>query len=180
MKKLFLLGLVILLFIACQNSTKQFTMTSPEIDEVKALVKDYHAGDWESWATHYADTAKIFHNTWDENKGATPQETAKNLKEILSNVSSYHFEEEDDLPWYEMVTNDKGSVWVYFWGNWKGTLAANGKALQIPVHLALKFADGKIAREEAFYNLSEFTAALQEIEAAKAAAAVEEESEASE
>ena len=43
----------------------------------------------------------------------------------------------------------------------------NNKELKIPVHLALKFANGKIAREEGFYNLSEFTAALQEIEADK-------------
>ncbi|MCF6295564.1 MAG: nuclear transport factor 2 family protein [Flavobacteriaceae bacterium] len=68
-----------------------------------------------------------------------------------------------------MVTTDKGNTWVYFWGNWKGTLAANNKELEIPVHLALRFADGKIAREEGFYNLSEFTAALQKIEATKMA-----------
>lgn len=170
MKKLHLLGFAIFLFVACQSNVKQFTMTSPEIDEAKALVKDYHEGNWEAWATHYADTAKIFHNTWDENKGATPAETAESLKAILSNLSTYHFEEKDGLPWYEMVTNDKGSTWVYFWGNWKGTLAANNKEIEIPVHLALRFANGKIAREEGFYNLSEFTAALQEIETAKAAA----------
>ena len=167
MKKLFLLGFAVILFAACQNNQEQFTRTSPEIDVAKALLKDYHTGDWEAWATHYADTAKIFHNTWDESKGTTPEETANSLKAILNNMSSYHFEEEDDLPWYEMVTNDKGSTWVYFWGNWKGTLAANNKELKIPVHLALKFANRKIAREEGFYNLSEFTAALQEIEAAK-------------
>jgi ketosteroid isomerase-like protein len=177
MKKLFLFGFAIILFIGCQNNSKQFTMTSPEIDVAKALVKDYHAGDWDAWASHYADTAKIFHNTWDESKGATPEETAENLKTILSNLSSYHFEEDDELPWYEMVTNDKGSVWVNFWGNWKGTLAANGKELNIPVHLSIRFADGKIAREEGFYNLAEFNAALQEIEAAKAAAEMESEAE---
>ena len=131
MKKLFLLGFAVILFAACQNNQKQFTRTSLEIDVAKALLKDYHAGDWEAWATHYADTAKIFHNTWDESKGTTPEETANSLKAILNNMSSYHFEEEDDLPWYEMVTNDKGSTWVYFWGNWKGTLAANNKELKI-------------------------------------------------
>ena len=105
MKKLFLLGFAVILFAACQNNQEQFTRTSPEIDVAKALLKDYHAGDWEAWATHYADTAKIFHNTWDESKGTTPEETANSLKAILNNMSSYHFEEEDDLPWYEMVTN---------------------------------------------------------------------------
>lgn len=171
MKKLFLLGLAVILFTACQNGSERYTMTSPEIDEAKALIKDYHDGNWEAWATHYADTAKIFHNTW--KNGVSVKETAESLKAILTNVSSYHFEEDEDLPWYEMVTNEKGSIWVYFWGNWKGTLAANNKEVEIPVHLAFKFTDGKIAREEGFYNLSEFMAALNEIEAAKMATEAE-------
>ncbi|MEP1488467.1 MAG: nuclear transport factor 2 family protein [Algibacter sp.] len=167
MRKLFLPVLAVLLFAACQNNKKQFTMTSPEIDVVKSLVKDYHDGNWESWLTHYADTAKIFHNTWDKKKGATPAETVKSLKAILANMSSYHFEEDKGLPWYEMVTNDDSETWVYFWGNWNGVLSANSKQLKIPVHLALKFVNGKIGREEGFYNLSDLTAALQEIEANK-------------
>ena len=165
-KKLFLLGFIVILFAACQsNSSKQYTKTSPEIDVVKALVKDYQDGNWEAWASHYADTAKIYHNTW--KTGLSVNETVESLKAILSNVSSYGFEEVDELPWYEMVITDKGNTWVYFWGNWKGTLAANNKELEIPVHLALRFTEGKIAREEGFYNLSEFTAALAEIEALK-------------
>ena len=165
-KTLILLGITIILFNACQEKgSDQYTKTSPEIDVVKALIKDYHNGNWEAWATHYADTAKIYHNTW--KNGTTPKETLETLKAILSNTSSYHFVEEEDLPWYEMVTNDNGNTWVYFWGNWEGTLAANNKKIEIPVHLSYRFADGKIAREEGFYNLSEFTAALQEIEATK-------------
>jgi len=162
MKKILLIGLAAILITACEKKTKQFTMSSSEIDEAKALINDYQKGDWESWATHYTDTAKIYHNTW--KNGASAEETAKSLKAILSNLSSYHFEVDKDLPWYEMVTNDKGSTWVYFWGNWIGELAANNKKLEIPVHLAFKFADGKITREEGFYNLSEFTTAMQQIE----------------
>jgi hypothetical protein len=176
MKKLILLTLTVILFAACQsNAPKQYTKTSPEIDVVKALVKDYHDGNWEAWASHYADTAKIYHNTWKEDAGATPQETADGLKAILANVSSYGFEkdEENELPWYEMVVNDNGNTWVSFWGNWKGILAANNKELEIPVHLSIRFVDGKIVREEGYYNLSEFTAALAEIEAEKMEAETE-------
>ncbi len=168
LKNLILLGFTLILFTACQEKGKgSYTKTSPEIDEVKALVKDYHDGNWDAWLTHYADTAKVYHNTW--KNGTAPKETLETLKGILSNTSNYHFEEEKDLPWYEMVTNDNGNTWVYFWGNWKGTLKANNKVLEIPVHLALQMVNGKIAREEGFYNLSEFTAALQGIEAAKMA-----------
>ena len=162
MKKFLLIGLAAILITACEKKTKQFTMSSSEIEEAKALINDYQKGDWESWATHYADTAKIYHNTW--KNGASADETAQSLKAILSNLSSYHFEVDKDLPWYEMVTNDKGSTWVYFWGNWIGELAANNKKLEIPVHVAFKFEDAKITREEGFYNLSEFTAAMQQIE----------------
>ncbi len=168
LKSLILLGLTVILFTACQNNQpERYTTTSPEINVVKALIKDYHEGNWEAWLTHYVDTAKIYHNTWKD--GVSAKETVESLKVILSNTSSYHFDESEDEIFYEMVTTDKGNTWVYFWGNWKGTLAANNKELEIPVHLALRFVDGKIAREEGFYNLSEFTAALQEIEAAKIA-----------
>ncbi len=37
------------------------------------------------------------------------------------------------------------------------------------MHLALQFVDGKIVEEYAYYNISEFNSALQEIEAAKTA-----------
>lgn len=168
MKKLILMGLAVILFTACQNNqTTSYTRTSAEIDVTKALLKDYQDGNWEAWATHYADTAKIYHNT--VKNGTTPAETVEDLKAVLANVSSYEFEQDEDQPWYEMVVNDNGNTWVYFWGTWKGTLAANGKELEIPVHLSLRFVDGKIAREEGVYNLAEFTAALAEIEAAKMA-----------
>ena len=42
MKKLILLGLATVLFMACQEKgPERFTTTSPNIDVVKALVKDY-------------------------------------------------------------------------------------------------------------------------------------------
>jgi ketosteroid isomerase-like protein len=72
------------------------------------------------------------------------------------------------------VVNDNGNTWVYFWGNWKGTLAANNKELEVPVALAFRFADGKIVREEGFYNMAEIAAAMAEIEKAKEAESTEE------
>jgi hypothetical protein len=168
MKKLFLLGLTLALFTACQNGPERFTTTSSNIDEVKALLKDYHDGNWEAWATHYADTAKIFHNTW--KTGATPSETSEALKDILSNTSKYHFDEGEDDIFYEQTIDDEGKTWVNFWGNWRGTLAANGQELEIPVHLSCLMVDGKIMREYGFYDISNFVLALQAIEATKAAA----------
>ena len=85
----------------------------------------------------------------------------------MSNTSSYKFD--DDSLWYEMVIDKDGETWVNFWGNWKGKLAANGQDLVIPVHLTLQFVNGKIVQEYAYYDISKFQAALQEIAAAKEA-----------
>tara|TARA_R110002073_G_scaffold335881_2_gene529338 strand:- start:15665 stop:16195 length:531 start_codon:yes stop_codon:yes gene_type:complete len=167
LKTLILLGITVILFTACQNKPERFTTSSPEIDEVKALIKDYHDGNWEAWKTHYADTAKIYHNTW--KNAATLDETIANLKTFIANTSSYGFDEGDDNIFYESIINDNGQTWVYFWGNWKGTLKGTSKVIEIPVHLDLQMVNGKIVTEFGFYNIDEFTAALQEIEAAKMA-----------
>ena len=162
MKKLFVLGLAIVLFTSCEEKKQRYFETSAEIDVTKALLKDYHAGDWKAWAGHYADTAKIYHNNV---KGANVAETIESLKQILANTSSYKFDEKDQ--WYEMVIDDDNETWVNFWGNWRGKLAANGKELVIPVNLTLQFIDGKIVEEYGYYDISEFVLSLQEIEAAE-------------
>lgn len=172
MKKLFLLGLAVILFTACQNKPERYTTTSPNIDEIKALVADYNAGNWEGWLSHYGDSAMVYHNTWDN--GSTPEELANSLKGTLENASSYGFAEKDsnggDNVFYEQTIDDDGLTWVNFWGDWRGTLAANGQELEIPVHLSIQMKDGKIHREYGFYDLSKYVLALQAIEAAKAAA----------
>jgi len=168
MKKLFLLGLTIVLLTACQNKPERFTTTSPNIDVIKKLVSDYEAGNWEAWAANYSDSAKIYHNTW--KKGATPEETSDALKAILANTSSYGFDHGEDEIFFEQTIDDDGETWVNFWGDWHGTLAANSQEIEIPVHLTCRMVDGKIQSEYGFYDVSEFVLALQAIDAEKAAA----------
>lgn len=154
MKKLIIIGIVTILFVACQSKApERFSTTGPEIDLVKQMVKDYEAGDWETWITHFADTAKIHHNTW-ENISATPSEIRDNFKTNLSLLTSYEFE--DSPIYYEKVVTDDGKTWVNFWGNWKGVFAANGKEITFPVHLSLNVEDGKVQEEFAMYNMADF------------------------
>lgn len=167
MKKLFLLAFATVLFTACQNQPERFTTTSANIDEVKALISDYESGNWDAWTTHYADTAKIYHNTW--KTGSTPVETQESLKSILANTSSYGFDKGENNMVFEQVIDDDGKTWVNFWSNWRGTLSANGQEIEIPVHLSVNMVDGKIVNEYGFYDVSQIQAALQAIEAAKAA-----------
>ncbi|MDX1314917.1 MAG: hypothetical protein R3356_05395, partial [Eudoraea sp.] len=66
MKNLFYALLVMLLIVGCQSQgPERYSTTGPEIDMVKGLVADYEQGNWESWMTKYADTAKAYHNNWD-------------------------------------------------------------------------------------------------------------------
>lgn len=167
MKKLFLLGLCTLFFLGCQQAETRYTTKSPEIDVAKAVLKDYTAGNWEGWASHYADTAKISHNTLETSSTA---ETLEGLKQILANTSEYGFSDKNIF--YEMVIDDDKERWVNFWGTWEGTLAANGQKLIIPVHLTFQFVDNKIVEEHAYYNIAEYASAMAKI-AAEAAMAEE-------
>jgi len=163
MKKLFLLGLAIVLLTVSQNIQAQsWTKSSPEVDATKALVMDYQDGNWEKWASHYADTAKVYHNTIE---GTTPKELLVALKKDIQKLSSYGFSDKDI--YYEMIIDDKGDKWVYFWGTWEGKVAETHKELVVPVHLALKFVNNKIVREYAYYDYSSIMTAFKEMEAAK-------------
>ena len=114
MKKVILLVLVTALFTACQQNN--YSRTGPEVDLVKSLFDDYHKGDWESWMSKYADTAKVHHNL-PEGQGISPAAQRDNFKESLAPLSSYKF---DDEIWFEQVVTDEGETWVNVWGECVG------------------------------------------------------------
>ncbi len=163
MKKILLLLLAVIVITACeQKKPDRYTVNSPEIDSTKELLKDYQDGNWENWITHYADTAKVHHNS---TESVSPQQLKDGFVETLSDYSSYGFSDEDIF--YEMVLDDKNDTWVYFWGTWEGSLKETNTELVVPVHLALKFVDGIIVEEYAYYDTSSLVAALKEKEAAE-------------
>ncbi len=172
MKKLAICSLAIILMVACQEQKpERWTNNSPEIDVVKALLADYEAGNWDAWKGHYADTAKLYHNTT-EPSGI--DETLEALKGYLEPVSQYSFSDKDI--YYEMIIDDKDEKWVNFWATWEGTVDALERDLKIPVHLTLQFVDGKIVEEHGFYNMVDYMIAMNDI----AAMAEEEEGESDE
>ncbi|MDP3313936.1 nuclear transport factor 2 family protein [Lutibacter sp.] len=162
MKKLILFAFTLAILVACTNQPARYTTTSPEIDVTKALVKDYQDGNWQSWISHYADTAKVHHNSL---TAITPQQLESNFKETLTNYSSYHFSDKDLF--YEMIIDDKNETWVYFWGTWEAKVNETNKELVMPVHIALKFINNKIVEEYGYYDTSSITAALIEKTVAK-------------
>ncbi|NNC49460.1 MAG: nuclear transport factor 2 family protein [Flaviramulus sp.] len=167
MKKLFLFGLAVIMFAACQNKPQRYFAESAEINTLKAGIAAYEAGDWDQWTGHFADTAKIFVNSPDP---LTIAERVEGLKAMTSAMASYGFNH--DKEYIEMVLDKDDETWVYYWAMHKGTLAANNKELAIPVHLAVQFVDGKIVEEHVYFDgtamNAEFAALAAATEAAEA------------
>ena len=172
MKKLFLLGFVLILFMACQEQKPQrYFADSPEIQTLKSGIAAYESGDWEAWKSHFADTAKIFANSI---KPVGIEERANGLKGMASALSSYGFNH--DKEYIEMVLDKDDETWVYYWAAHKATFAASGNELIIPVHLAVQFVNGKIVEEHIYFDATSMNAEF----AAMAATEVSEEAESTE
>ena len=165
MRATILLGFSILFFAACQTCPVRWTQSSPEVDAIKSLVKDYEAGNWDSWSAHYADTAKAHHNSVE---GISPQQLQEALKADIDRLNSYGFGDHESF--YEMIVDDEGDKWVYFWGTWEATVAETNEILVIPVHLAFNLVDNKIVDEWGFYNYAPAAIAYAAQDAARNAA----------
>jgi len=167
MKKIMLILVAVALVTACQqNQPQRFTTSSPEIDAYKKGVNAYESQDWETWQGIFADTAKVYYNTWAES--STPQEAMQGHINMIGTLSSYGFD--DEKMFIEQVVDDEGQTWVNFWGLWKGTVKGSGKALEIPVHLSTQFVNGKAVEEYGFWDMSAYALEMQAIAAAQAAA----------
>ncbi|WP_179022297.1 nuclear transport factor 2 family protein [Winogradskyella forsetii] len=163
MKKIFFLGLAIVLFTACQTKDKRYTQQSPEIETVKKAIKSYNDKTYDK--SIYADSAKTFFNSNSKDNYMSSDETIAYHKANDENYSSRGFTSND--PEYEMVVTDDGDTWVNCWLEWKATMAANGKEITIPIHLTYKFVDGKITRQVGYWDSSEVVLELLAIESAQ-------------
>ena len=165
MKKLLIVLLISVIATSCNDGKKEevrYTQDSKEINTLKAAIQDYEDANWEAYQKHYADTAKIYHNS-KESVGSKQQ--VDRHKENISSLSAYGFVDEDDE--YEMVLTDDKNTWVNYWGTWKGTIAENSQEVTIPVHLTARFVDGKIVEEHGYWDGGIMMAAMQEMQAAK-------------
>lgn len=148
MKKLILLGIATLLFVACKQEVR-YTQNSPEIDTYKKVMEDYKTQNWEDYPKHYSDTCKIMNNVT-KDKAKT---VAQAIEQSKDDAKLFTWVVEDDE--YEMVVTDKGETWVNYWAIWKGTMKSTNKVYQIPFHNTVRFIDGKIVREYGYWDNSE-------------------------
>lgn len=168
MKKVILLVLVGVLFIACEKHEQRYFAESDETKTLEAGIAAYESGDWDKWRSHFADTAKIYVNSKDH---VSIDDRVAELKEMSGAFSSYGFDKDDD--YIEMVIDKEKESWVYYWANHNATLQ-NGKELSIPVHLAVRFHEGKIVAEHVYFDGTELNAEVAAMAAAAAAATAEE------
>ena len=161
MKKLFLLGLAVTLFSACQNEPKRYFSESAEIDSFKTSITEYGNGDWDAWRSHFADTAKLYVNS---TKPITVADLENAQKQLLLNFSSYGFLDKDSF--IEMVLDSDDETWVNYWATWQGKLKANDQVIDVPVHITSQFINGKVVKLFDYWDSAPITAALEEIEAA--------------
>jgi hypothetical protein len=155
MKKLLTLGLAIVLFTSC-NQKQRYTQQSAEIDTYKKVMEDYKTQNWEDYAKHYADTAKIANNV--------PKEKAQTVTQAIekSQEDAKLFTWTVDKEEYEMVETDKGETWVNYWATWNGTMKSSGKVYVIPFHNTARFIDGKIVEELGYWDNSEIVTDMLE------------------
>ncbi len=171
MKRLFFLGLAtVLLLTACQKQEKRYTQQSPEIDTYKKVIEAYEKRDWEALASHYADSAKILNNVTKEEAQNIDQLVAMD-KEDATLFASWRYVPESVE--YEMVVTDKGQTWVNFWGHWEATLLTNNKTYVIPTHITAQFVDGKIVREDGYWDLSKIMLDMQALKTSENSASAE-------
>lgn len=149
MKKLLLLGLAIAASLSSCYQEQRYTQQSPEIDTFKKVIDDYRKMNWEAMAKHYADTAKIANNVVKE-KAVT---VTKVIESYKNDAKLFTWEVEDTDS--EMVITDKGETWVNYWGIWKGTLKSTGKVYVTPIHITVQFKDGKIVKEDGYWDNSQ-------------------------
>ncbi|GAA3655493.1 ester cyclase [Flavivirga jejuensis] len=168
MKKLLLLLLAVILFIACEKKTQRYFAESAEIETLKAGINAYETGNWDKWESHFADTAKIFVNSI---KPLTVKKRLEGLKAMTSAMSAYGFNH--DKEYIEMVLDKEDETWVYYWATHKGTFAANNKELSVPVHLAVQFVNGKIVEEFIYFDGTGMNLEFAAIAAAKLEAEAE-------
>ncbi|NNE32163.1 MAG: nuclear transport factor 2 family protein [Winogradskyella sp.] len=156
MKNLIYILSIVLLCVSCQEHEQRYFAESDEINTLKSGIDAYESGDWDQWKSHFADTAKIYVNT---SKGIDVNQRLSDLQNFASAFATYGFNHDDE--YIEMVLDKEKETWVYYWAEHRGKLNGSDKELSIPVHLAVRFSDGKIVAEHIYFDGTELNKEME-------------------
>lgn len=135
------------MFTACQQKKQYFT-SAPEIDLVKKVDQSYASADWETLRGTYADTTKIWLNTWGGQDAISVDTLMARLQTARANYTDVKMGEPIV---YEMIETDDGTRWVHRWTRWDVT-HKNGKSFSYPSHASFMVSDGKIRGAGYIFN----------------------------
>ncbi|MEY4052007.1 MAG: hypothetical protein EB092_05135 [Chitinophagia bacterium] len=163
MKKIVLLFVTVTTLVACKtnevktetaaSASGSVTTTGPDVDLIKKSITAWANGDWATYASTYADTAKAVHNAWPSSTDTTVGvkmsimiENFKKQRELMDgNVNMGN-------SIIEVVTmpdgNKYGHVWVEL--SWKSKKGVTGKSVLFDSYGINK--DGKISYEWPIYD----------------------------
>lgn len=159
MKKLILLGLTIILFVACQQAEQRYFDDSAEIETVKQLYKFIEAGNYDDIRAMYHDTATVKRNT---TKAISIDELIAENKKGRANFSMFKFK---DSIYTEMVITKSGKTWVNSWATWTGKVNNNDEEIVVPLHLSFRFIEGLIVEDEGYWNFLPIYLAMEKAKA---------------
>ena len=163
MKKLFALIVLAAFLIACQQGKKQYFSDGPEIDMIKKMDQSFAAGDLTAIRNNYADTAKIWFNTWGDENAISVDTLMARAQAARSNYDEVKM---SDPLIYEMVELDNGNRWVHRWFRWD-IKHKNGKSYSYNSHASFMVMGGKIRAAGYVFNALPGYLATQDSSAAK-------------
>ena len=163
MKKIVLLFLGATTLFACSTpevktetaatATGTVTTTGPDVDLIKKSITAWADGDWATYASTYADTAKAVHNGW---PSATDTTVGVKMPIMIENFKKQRELMDGNVTMgnsiIEVVTmpdgNKYGHVWVEL--SWKNKKGEVGKSVLFDSYGINK--DGKISFEWPIYD----------------------------
>ncbi|CAN5308503.1 hypothetical protein BH23BAC1_BH23BAC1_24270 [soil metagenome] len=155
-------ALFCLILFGCQSNAPKEQATTPdpnpgfavfegaEIDMMKKSVKAYEEGDFQTYKSFFADTARAAVNVWPFSSGNFDKTIS-----IDSVISNFKFSREKlytdikigDDSIYEVIGgnySEKGELMhSHMWLNWSGKDRTTGKIVEFPVFVAGGIQNGK-------------------------------------
>ena len=144
MKRIFFLALFTF-FISANafSQTGTHYTDGPIVDKLKAAVAAYNDGDWTTYRSFFADTARIHINSPEP---VSIDERVAEMKEGLMSMESYELMS----PVYGHIKTAEGVDWGMIWSGWQGK--AGGKEWTVMVHTVTRYVDGLAVEQWGFWD----------------------------
>jgi hypothetical protein len=170
MKKTFLLSIVCASLFACSTpsenkadaagtttNTSSVTTEGPDVELMKKAGNAWAAGDWDTYLSCYADTARSAHNVWAVSTDTTlVRKMSSYIDQFKKSRESMDGNVSIDHGIYEVVTMADGSKYGHAWVDlsWKTKKGATVKSL---LFNSFGIKDGKLTSEWPIYDSKPFT-----------------------